>query len=57
MYGIDKHIQFNHHVDTADYSSTSKTWNFDVTVNKKEKKTIRSKFYLVRSAWVTLSRD
>ena len=47
LYGIDKKIQFNHHVNSADYSSSSKTWSFDVTANKTEKKTIRSRFYLI----------
>ncbi|KAK1061813.1 hypothetical protein LTR74_010724 [Friedmanniomyces endolithicus] len=47
MYGIDKKIQFNHHVNNADYSRTSKTWTFNVTANGTEQKTLRSKFYLI----------
>ncbi|KAK3067281.1 hypothetical protein LTR53_015934 [Teratosphaeriaceae sp. CCFEE 6253] len=44
---IDQRIQFNHHVNKADYSRSSSTWTFDVTANKTEQKTIRSKFYLI----------
>ncbi|KAK3677485.1 hypothetical protein LTR78_002335 [Recurvomyces mirabilis] len=51
MYGIDQHIKFHHHVDAADFSSTSKTWTLDVTANGKEKKTIRSKFFLLCSGY------
>lgn len=47
MYGIDKHIQYNHRVDAANFSSASKFWTFQVTANGTEKKTIRSRFYLV----------
>jgi len=43
-YGIDKKIQFHHHVNDASYSSTSKIWTLDVTANGSEPKTLRSRF-------------
>lgn len=46
-YGIDKKILFHHHVDRANYSSEHKTWTFDVTANKSDQKTFRSKFFLM----------
>lgn len=45
--GIDKKILFNHHVDAANYSSDNKSWKFDVTANGTEKKTFRSRFFLL----------
>ena len=47
MYGIDKKINFHHHVNSANWSSEHKTWEFDVTANKTEQKTFRSKFFLL----------
>lgn len=47
MYGIDKKIQFNHMVDNAAFSSKDKTWTIDVTANGKEKKSIKSNFFLL----------
>lgn len=46
-YGIDKKILFHHHVDQANYSSEQKGWTFNVTANKTEQKTFRSKFFLM----------
>ena len=46
-YGIDKKIKFNHHVNSTNYSSQYKTWTFDVTADKTEQKTFRSKFFLL----------
>jgi cation diffusion facilitator CzcD-associated flavoprotein CzcO len=45
--GIDKKIFFQHHVDAASYSSDHKTWTFNVTANGSEKKTFRSRFFLM----------
>lgn len=56
MFGIDKRIQFNHHVDHADYSSTSKTWKFDVTADGTSQKTIRSKFFLLCTGYYDYDR-
>lgn len=47
MYGIDKHIKFHHSVNSANYSSEQKNWTFQVTANKTEQKTLRSKFFLM----------
>jgi len=46
MYGIDKKIQFHHHVNGAAWSSSSKTWTMDITANGTEQKTIRSRFFM-----------
>lgn len=45
--GIDKKILFKHHVDAANFSSEHKTWTFDVTAHGTEKKTFRSRFFLM----------
>lgn len=47
MYGIDKKIDYNHYVDHANYSSTSKKWSIDVTANGNEQKKYRCKFFLL----------
>lgn len=47
MYGIDKNIQFGHHVDAARYSSSDKTWTLDVTANGSQSKTLRSRFFMI----------
>lgn len=47
VYGIDKKIQFHHHVDNANYSSKDKTWSVNVTADGTAKKTLRSKFFLL----------
>ncbi|GIZ49271.1 hypothetical protein CKM354_001230300 [Cercospora kikuchii] len=47
MYGIDKKMKFNHQVDEAKYSSTTKSWELEVTANKSEKKTFKSRFMLL----------
>ncbi|KAK3712635.1 hypothetical protein LTR37_009078 [Vermiconidia calcicola] len=47
MYGIDKKILFNHHVNSANYSSEHRGWTFDVTANKSESKTLHSRFFLM----------
>lgn len=41
-FGIDKHIQFNHKVDSADWSSKRQKWNLSVTANDNDKKAIRT---------------
>ncbi|KAK5697508.1 hypothetical protein LTR97_007646 [Elasticomyces elasticus] len=46
MYGIDKKIQFNHHVEDAEFSRSSHTWTFNVNANGEQKK-LRSRFYLI----------
>lgn len=47
MYGIDKKIKFNHTVDNANYSTDDKTWTLEVTADKTEKKTFRTRFMLL----------
>jgi len=47
MYGIDKKMEFNHHVNGASWSSEHKTWTFDVTANKTQQKTFRSRFFML----------
>jgi hypothetical protein len=51
MYGIDKRIQFHHHIDSANFSRTSKTWSLGVTANGTEEKTIRCRFLLLCSGY------
>lgn len=46
MYGIDKHIQFKHTVNNASWSTPQKRWNLDVTVDGKQKKTVRGQYML-----------
>lgn len=46
MYGIDKHIEYDHMVDDANWSTSSKTWTMNVTVNGSEQKTIRSRWMI-----------
>ncbi|KAK5133084.1 hypothetical protein LTR08_008194 [Meristemomyces frigidus] len=47
MYGIDKKIEYKHHVNGADWSTPAKRWTLDVTANGSEQKTYRSKFLLM----------
>jgi len=47
MYGIDKKIQYHHHVNNADFSTAQKRWSINVTANKTEEKTYRCKFFLL----------
>ena len=47
IHGIDKKIKFNHHVNTANFSSEEQRWSFDVTANKTEQVNFRSKFLLM----------
>ena len=46
MYGIDKHIEYDHMVNDANWSTSSKTWTMNVTVNGSEQKTIRSRWMI-----------
>ena len=45
--GIDRHIRFRHRVDEARFASESGTWTFDVTADGAEKKTLRSRFFMM----------
>ena len=47
MYGIDKKINFHHHMNTANFSSKQKRWTMEVTANGTERKTYRSKIMLL----------
>ena len=50
--GIDKHIQFNHRVVSADWSSDQNTWTVEVDVHGGEdKKMLKSTFVLVCSGY------
>lgn len=51
MYGIDKHIQFNHHVNSANFSSKDHQWTVDVTANGDKQKTIKGKFFLLGTGY------
>jgi cation diffusion facilitator CzcD-associated flavoprotein CzcO len=50
-YGIDKKINFNHMVDTANWSSDEQKWTFGVTVNEEKKTTFKSRFVLFGSGY------
>ncbi|PNS20290.1 hypothetical protein CAC42_5740 [Sphaceloma murrayae] len=43
-FGIDKHIQFKHKVDTAEWSTKRQKWSIAVTANDSQKKTIQGTF-------------
>lgn len=47
IYGIDKKIKFNHHVNHANFSSSSKEWSLDVTANGTTNNVFRAKFLLL----------
>lgn len=51
IYGIDKKIKYRHRIDRANFSTSSKEWEFDVTVDGKEHTVLRSKFFLIGTGY------
>lgn len=49
--GIDKKIKFHHQVTKINWSTSSKTWTLDVTVNDTVTKTVRTRFILLGTGY------
>jgi cation diffusion facilitator CzcD-associated flavoprotein CzcO len=45
-FGIDKHMLFEHYVETANWSSADQEWKLDVTTSDKQTKQFRSSFLI-----------
>ncbi|KAG5983904.1 hypothetical protein E4U55_006816 [Claviceps digitariae] len=49
--GIDKHIKFNHRVNSIDWSSASSTWKFNITANGSDSVALRSRFVFLGTGY------
>lgn len=49
--GIDKKIKFKHRVNQLAWSTESKTWTLDLTVNETSSSTLRSRFVLLGTGY------
>jgi len=50
-FGIDKHIQYQHRVNSVSWKSDQQHWVLDVLVNGSEKKTIYAKFIVLGTGY------
>ena len=54
-YGIDKKIQYHHHLTAADWSSADQRWNLQITANGKPK-TLSARFCIMGTGYYDYSK-
>ncbi|KFY53752.1 hypothetical protein V497_08262 [Pseudogymnoascus sp. VKM F-4516 (FW-969)] len=54
-YGIDKKIQYHHHLEAADWSSADQLWNLQITANG-EPKTLTAHFCIMSTGYYNYTK-